>query len=119
MSREFNGMMKGAFLVAAIVATSGCNAIPTAEDYALKQAGIDPNDAEAVQAYATESGLGTINRSGEAVERCERQRSTGSNIGRSSCRSNGDGSQPVREGKYTPQPPAIPPGLLNRRGPDN
>lgn len=116
MSIGINNAIKDACLTGAFLAMSACSAIPTAEQYALKKAGIDPNDTDAVQAYVNEQREATINRYGETTASCERRRSTGSNIGRSSCRSSDSSSQPVREGKFTPQPPVIPPGLLNRPG---
>lgn len=105
MSQGINGQITAAVLAAGIFTLSACSAIPTAEEYALKKAGIDPNDPEAVQAVA-----------GEVTTKCKRQRSTGSNIGRASCRSVDSGTQPVRESSYREQPPQVPPGLARRLG---
>ena len=103
-------------LIAMSLALSACGAIPTAEDYAQKRGYDVATGANEVQTAGNNSGLGTINADGESTVRCERRRGTGSNIGRSSCRSRDSGSQPVREATYSTLFPVILPGM-NRVGP--
>jgi hypothetical protein len=93
------------------LALAACGAIPTAEEYTLeKHGGVVAADGTAMQTAASESGLGTINKYGETTVKCKRKRSTGSNIGWSSCRKADSGSQPVRDVPYSTPAPVINPG---------
>jgi len=114
---KINGTMAGVAIFCMGLALSACSAIPTAEDYAQKRGYEITTGANEVQTAGNNSGLGTINTEGEPAVRCERRRSTGSNIGMSSCRRKDSGSQPVREATYSTPVPIILPGM-NRTSPE-
>ena len=112
---KINGTMTGVAIFCVGLALSACSAIPTAEDVARKRGYDVATGANEVQSANNNSGLGNINADGESIVRCERRRSTGSNIGRSSCRNRNTGSQPVREAAYTEPTPVLMPGMNRAR----
>lgn len=115
--RKINGTMTGIAIFCVGLTLSACSAIPTAEDFAQKRGYDVPTGANEVQTAENNSGLGTINADGEPTVRCKRRRSTGSNLGRSTCRSSDTGTQPVRTAIYTTPVPTTLPGM-NRSSPE-
>lgn len=114
---NFSGTMTGVALVCVGLCLSACGAIPTAEDYARKSGYEVPAGATEVQTAENNSGLGTINADGSSPVRCKRRRSTGSNLGKSSCRRSDTGTQPIRTAIYTNPVPTTVPGM-NRTSPE-
>ena len=108
---KVSGTMTGVAIICVGLALSACSAIPTAEDVAWKRGYDIATGTNGVQTANNNSGLGTINADRAAVVKCERRRSTGSNIGRSSCRKRDSGSKPVRETTYTEPVPTLQPGM--------
>ena len=106
-----NRMIRGVLLFAVSLALSACGAIPTAADKV--QAGPRDVATEATegQIVANNSGLGTIVYNEKTRPKCKRVRSTGSNIGRSSCTPPDSGSQAVRTGVYSEPVPTVTPGM--------
>ena len=91
-------------LLSVSFALSACGAIPTAADRAH---GVATEE----QSIGNNSGLGTIVYNTNTSAKCKKVRSTGSNIGRSSCAARDSGSQPVREGIFTKSVPTTTPGM--------
>ncbi len=109
--------MTGVAIFCVGLGLSACGAIPTAEDVARERGYDVATGANDVQSANNNSGLGTINADGESAVRCKRRRSTGSNLGRSSCRKGDSGTQPVRSATYTNPVPTVTPGM-NRSSPE-
>jgi len=112
------GSITAGTLIAMILALSACGAIPTADDVAQAGArtnaggpGNDGTEASEAPSVADNSGLGAIDYDGKSAMKCKRQRSTGSNMRRSSCRDVDNGSQPIRVGTYSAPVPTVTPGM--------
>ncbi len=109
--KKINGTITGGAFICVSLVLSACSAIPTAEDFARKRGYDVPTGTYEVQSAANNSGLGTINSNGTSIAKCERRRSTGSNIGRSSCRAADSGAKPVRTSTYTEPVSTLTPGM--------